>query len=78
MAMRTSVKGIIVPVVTPFDEREEIDEGALHVILDFLIQRGVHGLFPVGSQSEFFALTVDEKKRLIDLVPFQDDFDIIG
>ena len=66
--MNRSIEGIIVPVVTPFNEKEEIDEKALRVILDFLIQHGVHGLFPVGSQGEFFALTMDEKKRLIDLV----------
>lgn len=36
--MNKSIEGIIVPVVTSFDEKEEINEGALHVILDFLIQ----------------------------------------
>jgi 4-hydroxy-tetrahydrodipicolinate synthase len=33
-----------------------------------LIQGGVHGLFPVGSQGEFYALTFEEKKRVIEVV----------
>jgi len=28
-----------------------------------LIDSGVHGLFPVGSQGEFFSLTNEEKIR---------------
>ena len=32
-----------------------------------MIDHGVHGLFPVGTGGEFSALTLDEKKRLMDL-----------
>lgn len=63
-----TMHGIIVPVVTPFDETEGVDEAALRGMVDDLIERGIHGLFPAGSQGEFFALTTDEKKRVIDIV----------
>jgi len=66
--MGKELQGIIVPVVTPFDDEEEIDERALRAMVDYLIASGVHGLFPAGSQGEFFSLTLDEKKRVMDIV----------
>ncbi|MFB0506973.1 MAG: 4-hydroxy-tetrahydrodipicolinate synthase [Thermodesulfobacteriota bacterium] len=64
--MGKPIEGIIPAVVTPFDEKEDVDEGGFRKILNYLIDSGVHGLFPVGSQGEFFSLTNEEKKRLID------------
>ena len=61
------LKGIIVPVATPFQEDESLDEAALRSMVDYLIESGVHGLFPAGSQGEFFSLTSDEKKRVMDI-----------
>ncbi|NIS62075.1 MAG: dihydrodipicolinate synthase family protein, partial [Proteobacteria bacterium] len=65
--MGKPIEGIIPAVVTPFDENEDVDEGGFRKILNYLIDSGVHGLFPVGSQGEFFALSNEEKKRLIDI-----------
>ncbi len=65
--MEKPIEGIIPAVVTPFDEKEDVDEGGFRKILNYLIESGVHGLFPVGSQGEFFSLTNEEKKRLIDI-----------
>ena len=66
--MGKPLQGIIVPIVTPFKADETVDEAALRRMVDHLIASGVHGLFPAGSQGEFFALTVDEKKRIMDVV----------
>ena len=66
--MAKEIKGIVVPVVTPFNEDESLNESALRRIVDYLVDSGVHGLFPCGSQGEFFALTTDEKKRVMDVV----------
>lgn len=68
MEQGPSIKGIIAAVVTPFNEREEVDFSGLKRVLDHLLQGGVHGLFPVGSQGEFYALTEEEKKRIIEAV----------
>lgn len=62
------IKGIVVPLVTPFNKDETIDEGALRQIVDYLIDAGVHGLFPSGSQGELYALTPEEKKRVMEIV----------
>lgn len=66
--MPKEIKGVIVPVVTPFHADESLDESALRRIVNYLIDSGVHGIFPAGSQSEFFSLTTDEKKRILDVV----------
>lgn len=66
--MAKEIQGIVVPVVTPFHRDESVNEDGLRVIVDYLVENGVHGLFPCGSQSEFWALSIDEKKRVMDVV----------
>ena len=61
-------KGIIPAMVTPLDDQGHINEGALRKLTNHLIDGGVHGLFPVGSQGEFFSLTFEQKKEAIRIV----------
>jgi len=61
-------KGIIPAMVTPVTSDGKINVEALQKLTNYLIQGGVHGLFPVGSQGEFYALTFEEKKRVIEVV----------
>jgi 4-hydroxy-tetrahydrodipicolinate synthase len=58
-------RGIIPAMVTPIDEKGCINESALRKLTNHLIDGGSHGLFPVGSQGEFFALTFEQKKEVI-------------
>ncbi|HSD52111.1 MAG TPA: 4-hydroxy-tetrahydrodipicolinate synthase, partial [Candidatus Methylomirabilis sp.] len=59
------LRGIIPAVVTPFTADERVDEAAFRKVLNALIDQGVHGLFPVGTGGEFFALARGEKERLM-------------
>jgi len=61
-------EGVYPAMVTPLNKNLEIDENALRYEVDFLIGRHVHGLVALGSSGEFPYLTVDEKKRVIDIV----------
>jgi len=61
-------KGIIPAMVTPFNKKGEVNEIVLRKLVDHLIEGGVHGLFPVGSQGEFYALEREEKKKVIEVV----------
>lgn len=54
------IKGVIVPVLTPIDEKENIDEKKLRKQVDFVIDGGVHGILAYGSNGEFFGLEEDE------------------
>ena len=61
-------KGIIPAMVTPIDEKGEVNEVVLRKLVDYLMEGGVHGLFPLGSQGEFYALEKEEKKKIIEIV----------
>jgi 4-hydroxy-tetrahydrodipicolinate synthase len=61
-------KGMIVPMVTPFQSDGALDEQALRRLTQRLITAGVHGLFPVGSSGEFWALNPEEGYRAIEIV----------
>ena len=66
--MAFAPKGIIPAMVTPIDAAGRINESAVRKLTNHLIDGGVHGLFPVGSQGEFFALTFEQKKETIRIV----------
>jgi 4-hydroxy-tetrahydrodipicolinate synthase len=65
---RIELKGVIVPMLTPFQRNEDLNEEAVRHYTSWLIENGVHGLFPNSSMGEFPKLSIDERKRLIDLV----------
>jgi 4-hydroxy-tetrahydrodipicolinate synthase len=50
------------------DQRGEIDEPELRRYVDWLIERGVHGLYPNGSTGEFTRFTADERRRIIEIM----------
>lgn len=54
------IKGIIVPLLTPVDSNEEIDEEKLRFMVDHVIDHGVHGILAFGSNSEFYMFDEDE------------------
>ena len=65
--MDKKLAGIIVAMITPFKADESLDKEGLRVVTRFLIGRGVHGLFPGGSQGEFYALSTDERQRVLEV-----------
>lgn len=60
--------GIIPAMVTPLTADDEVSPEALRGLTNHLIDGGCHGLFAVGSQGEFWALTADEKRRVWEIV----------
>ncbi|WP_110955568.1 4-hydroxy-tetrahydrodipicolinate synthase [Anaerosinus massiliensis] len=55
------VKGIIVAMVTPFDENQNIDFQATRQLVNKLIDDGVYGIFILGTNGEFHVLNNQEK-----------------
>jgi 4-hydroxy-tetrahydrodipicolinate synthase len=53
--------------VSPFDDQDRIDEKGFRSLVNYLIESRVHGIFPAGTQGEFFAMTLEEKKRIIEM-----------
>jgi 4-hydroxy-tetrahydrodipicolinate synthase len=59
------IRGIIPPVATPMQASEDLDLPRLCWFLDRLIASGVHGIFVLGTNSEFYALDESEKQQVI-------------
>ncbi|MBE5978008.1 MAG: dihydrodipicolinate synthase family protein [Paenibacillaceae bacterium] len=57
------IKGVIVPILTPIDENELIDEAKLRDQVDYVINGGVLGILAFGSNGEFYAVEDDEMER---------------
>lgn len=64
--MSKELKGIIVAMITPMHEDESVDVAGVQEVARYLIGHGVHGLFPGGSQGEFYALSTDEREQVLD------------
>lgn len=54
--------GLIPAMVTPFDERGEVDLEATGAVVERLLMAGVDGISVLGSTGEFPHLTFDERK----------------
>jgi len=61
-------EGVYVEMLTPFSADGTVNETELRRMVDFLIEAGVHGLFPVSSVGEFIHLTREEKVRMMEIV----------
>lgn len=57
------IKGVIVPILTPIDEDERIDEAKLREQVDYVIDGGVLGILAFGSNGEFYVAEEDEMER---------------
>jgi 4-hydroxy-tetrahydrodipicolinate synthase len=64
----TKLEGIFTPLLVPLDDRGQINEQELRRFVSWLIERGVHGLYPNGSTGEFTRLTPEERRRIVEIV----------
>lgn len=62
------IKGVIPAMVTPFDKDENLDEKKTRQLIDFLIEKKVNGLYIGGSTGEGFLMSLEERKRLTEIV----------
>jgi 4-hydroxy-tetrahydrodipicolinate synthase len=59
------IRGIIPPVATPMRANEDLDLPRLRSHIDDLLAAGIHGVFVLGTNSEFYALDEREKQEVI-------------
>jgi 4-hydroxy-tetrahydrodipicolinate synthase len=69
--MSQRLQGIFTPNLVPLDQRGEINESELRRYTDWLIDRGVHGLYPNGSTGEFTRFSTEERRRIIAIMADQ-------
>src|SRR3989442_9820571 len=62
------LEGIIAPMATALTREEKIDEKTTRTLVDFLVDGGIHGLFPLGTSGEFALFDREERKKVIETV----------
>jgi dihydrodipicolinate synthase/N-acetylneuraminate lyase len=57
------IRGVLLPVITPFDEKSRVDEEIMRQLVDFHIGASVQGLFVLGSTGQGPAMSIQERKK---------------
>lgn len=64
----TAIRGILAATATPFDEDENIAEAALRAHVRRQLTAGVHGIFALGTNGEFYAQSAAERAEAARIV----------
>ncbi|RGJ32016.1 4-hydroxy-tetrahydrodipicolinate synthase [Fusobacterium varium] len=62
------IKGVIVPLLTPMNDDETINEKELRNQINRQIESGIHALFPLGTNGEAYILSREEKEQVLKIV----------
>jgi 4-hydroxy-tetrahydrodipicolinate synthase len=62
MAPQARLQGVFTPLLVPLDAQDRVNEAELRRFVDWLIESGVHGLYPNGSTGEFTRLSAGERR----------------
>ena len=60
--------GICTAIVTPFDQSNHVDFDVMRNHIDFLISKGVHNLYPLGTMGEAALMTIEEREEVAEKV----------
>ncbi|MGC2977579.1 dihydrodipicolinate synthase family protein [Brevibacterium sp. FAM 25378] len=64
----SSISGILAAIATPFDEDENLVESALRAHVRRQLDAGIHGIFALGTNGEFYAQTPTERAEAARIV----------
>lgn len=60
--------GVTTAMVTPFNKKGAVNLNAVVELTEFLIEKGVHGLYPLGTTGEMLRLNENERKQIAEAV----------
>ncbi|WP_415929316.1 dihydrodipicolinate synthase family protein [Zhenpiania hominis] len=60
--------GVIPPIVTPVDEREDVDEKGFRDLIEYCVAGGLHGFLVAGTNGETMQLTQKERNHAIQIM----------
>ena len=63
-----TLQGIVAPMATPLTRDDRIDTKATRALVNFLIDGGIDGLFPLGTSGEFALFGKEERKTMVETV----------
>ncbi len=65
MAGLPPIRGILTPNIVPLTDSGAIHEAEYRRYVRWLVDKGVHGLYPNGSTGEFTRFTAEERRRIV-------------
>jgi dihydrodipicolinate synthase/N-acetylneuraminate lyase len=68
MVNASSIRGVICPMVTPFDDVNRIDLESVRCVVDHLLSNGIDCLMVAGTTGEGMLLSLAERKTLCEVV----------
>ena len=63
--MKTGFEGVFSAMVTPMTATQDVDYETLASFADYLVESGVHGIIPLGSTGEYYALNAREREAVV-------------
>lgn len=73
---RENLHGVWAAIATPFDENDRFDEAIFRENIRRLHAAGVHGIYTTDADGEFYAIELDEFRRIVDV--FADETQRLG
>jgi len=64
----SNLKGIVAVTVTPFKEDGAFDYEGAKKNMDYLIDKGVHGICLLGATGEYQSITTEEHKKYVEVM----------
>src|SRR5919109_3058938 len=61
-----TLHGIIPPMCTPLTDQGDVDVRSVHMLVEYLLAGGIHGIFALGSTGEFALLTARQRQALLE------------
>ena len=71
------MKDIIPALITPFDKDMNVDYSVLRRLVRWNLQQGATGFYVCGSSGEFLALSLNERKRIVETVREEADSQMV-
>lgn len=67
MARRFRIEGIVTALLTPLTRNEQVKEDAYRQLIDFQIEQGIQGFFPLGTAGEGMKLSLEKRKKAAEI-----------
>ncbi|RRD63966.1 dihydrodipicolinate synthase family protein [Fretibacterium sp. OH1220_COT-178] len=68
MTDKNRFRGVIPALITCFDSKGSFDEKRMRLVVRDLLAQNVQGLYLTGSTGEAFLMTLEERKRVVEVV----------
>lgn len=68
ITLERKIEGIITALITPFTQEGNVNEGTLRELVEFQVRSGVHGLYPCGTTGEGLTMSIEQRKRVAEIV----------